>query len=400
NKDKNHKEAKELLKVFNIEIDTKTKIENLSVNTKQFIEIAREVDKKNLKILLLDEPTACLNKYDTEIFKNIINILKQKGVSIIFISHRLDEITNLCDKVAVFKDGEMVSKYEKKEFDIEKIAIDMIGKKVSKSKKSDEDRTIDYKNTKKILEFDNISIQNGNKQMKNINIDIYKGEILGITSLAGHGYTMLSNLIMGMYKCNGNILYKNSKININTPHKTIQSGIVMIPDERKEMGVLLEASIKNNIIFTACYSKNKFLKYPKLKGLSFLNKFKANDYVDKCIDEFNIKCSSKNQYVRELSGGNQQKICIARALSTNPEILFIGEPTRGIDIYSKEIILNLLLEANKNNNTTIVIASSEIEELKRVCDRIIVMYEGQVFTELSPTEEDEVFSLAISGRRR
>lgn len=400
NSKKNHEEAKRLLEGFGLKIDTKSFTKDLSVNIKQFIEIAREVDKKNLKLLLLDEPTACLNKEDVNIFMKIIDKLKEKGVSIIFISHRLDEIMHLCDNITVFRDGCIVSKYSNKEFDTEKIAIDMIGKKVNKTTKSDEHRYIDYSNNEKILSFKHVNMFDNNKKFENINVDIYKGEILGITSLAGHGHTILGNSIMGIYKTKGEVIYKDSKIDLNTPYKTIKKGIVLIPDERKEMGVLLDSSVSDNIIFTACYSKNKFLKHPKLKGLSMLNKPYINTYVESCIDKFNIKCSSKKQSVRELSGGNQQKICMARALSTKPELLFIGEPTRGIDIYSKEIILKMLLDVNKKDNTTIVIASSEIDELKRVCDRIIVMYEGAIFEELSPTEDDEVFSLAISGKRR
>lgn len=400
NKKQNHVDAKKIFDKFNIDIDTKQYVKDVSVNIKQFIEIAREIDKKDLKLLLLDEPTACLNKEDASTFINIIKTLKDKGVSIIFISHRLDEVVELCDKVTVLRDGYVVSRYKKDEFDVEKIAIDMIGQKVHKTTKANDSRKIIYDECKKVLSFNNLSIYDNNKVFEDINIDIFKGEILGITSLAGHGHTVIPNSIMGMYQTKGGVLYNGDVLNLNTPHKTIQQGIVMIPGERKEMGVLLDSSIKENIIFTSLYSKNNFLKRPRLKGLSFLDKKNINSYVDDCIKRFNIKCSSKKQYVKELSGGNQQKICIARALSTEPNVLFISEPTRGIDIYSKEIILKMLLETNKNKNTTIVISSSEIDELKRICDRIIVMYEGKVFDELSPNEDDEVFSLAISGKRR
>lgn len=146
--------------------------------------------------------------------------------------------------------------------------------------------------------------------------------------------------------------------------------------------------------------QGKFLKYPKLKGLSLLDKKRIKETVDESIKEYNIKCSSPQQKARELSGGNQQKICIARAVITEPEVLFVSEPTRGIDIFSKEIILDTLVGLNKEKGTTIVMASSEIDELKRICDRVIVMYEGKIFDILSPEDDDEVYSLAISGKRR
>lgn len=398
NNSKNHEDSKKLLESFGLNLDTKKLIKDLSVNIKQFIEIAREVDKKDLKILLLDEPTACFNKEDASIFMEIVKSLKNKGVSIIFISHRLDEITSICDRVTIFRDGHIVSTYDKDVFSIENIAIDMIGKKVNKVSREKEHK----KNTsdKNIISFKNVNIHDENKEFKDINIDIKDGEILGITGLAGHGHTMFGNVIMGLHNFEGDIIYKNEKLNIKKVHETIQKGIVMLPDERKELGVLLNSTVKENIIFTSCYSKNNFLKNNCLKGLSFLNKNKIDSYVDNQIKQMNIKCSSKNQNVGELSGGNQQKICIARLIATDPKVLFVGEPTRGIDLYSKEIILNMLLDMNKEKNTTIVIASSEIDELKRVCDRVIVMYEGKVFDILSPDEDDEVYSLAISGKRR
>lgn len=398
NKQKNHEESKALLESFEIYLDTKKLVKDLSVNIKQFIEIAREVDKQDLKILLLDEPTACFNKEDASMFMQIIRKLKDKGISIIFISHRLDEITSLCDKITVFRDGKIVSDYDRDKFCVEKIAIDMIGKKVNKASKN----TVfsNDKNNKSVISFKNINIYDGNRKFEDINLDIKEGEILGITGLAGHGHTILGNTIMGLNDYEGEISYYGDKLNIKKVHETIQKGIVMLPDERKELGVLLNSTVKENIIFTSCYSKNKFLKLPKLKGLSFLNKSNIDNFVDEQIDKMNIKCSCKNQKVGQLSGGNQQKICISRLLATEPRVLFVGEPTRGIDLYSKEIILNMLIDMNKEKDTTIVIASSEIDELKRVCDRIIVMYEGKIFDILSPSEDEEVFSLAISGKRR
>lgn len=398
NKSKNHEDSKKLLESFGLNLDTKKLVKDLSVNIKQFIEIAREVDKKNLKILLLDEPTACFNKEDTNIFIKIIESLKNKGISIIFISHRLEEITSICDRVTVFRDGEIVSNYNKERFNIENIAIDMIGKKVSKVSRDEYHKK--HIDNRDIISFKNVNVHDGNKEFRNINVDIKDGEILGIIGLAGHGHTIFGNVIMGLHNFEGDIIYNGEKLNIKKVHETIQKGIVMLPDERKELGVLLNSTVKDNIIFTSCYSKNNFLKNNKLKGLSFLNKNKINSYVDNQIKQMNIKCSSKNQNVGELSGGNQQKICISRLLSTNPKVLFVGEPTRGIDLYSKEIILNMLLDMNKEKNTTIVIASSEIDELKRICDRVIVMYEGKVFDILSPNDDDEVYSLAISGKRR
>lgn len=396
-KEKNEKEAREVLKEMGIDIDVNMSIKNLNVSLKQFIEIAREVSNRNLKVLFLDEPTASLNKEDTEMFMKIIKSLKDKGISIIFISHRLDEVVELCDEVTIFRDGEVVANYQKKDLDVEKIAIDMIGKKVNKTVNKDRQTNLKSEN---ILELKNISVLGKNNGISNVDMEIKKGEILGITSLAGHGHTDISYAVMGIYKTSGEIIYKGENITNTKTDKIIENGIIMVPDERKERGLLLESDVTDNIIFTSCYSKGKFLKYPKLKGLSILDKKAIKSTVKESIKEYNIKCSSSSQKVRELSGGNQQKICIARSVITEPQVLFVSEPTRGIDIFSKEIILDTLVKINKQKNTTIVMASSEIEELKRICDRVIVMYEGKIFDILSPEEDDEVYSLAISGKRR
>lgn len=151
--------------------------------------------------------------------------------------------------------------------------------------------------------------------------------------------------------------------------------------------------------FGSYHQHQEFLKYPKLRGLSFLNNKRIDGYSKKLVEDLNIKVRDIYQPIKELSGGNQQKVCIGRALTMKPKVLFIGEPTRGIDIYSKEIILDLLLKMNEEEGMTIVISSGEIGELKRICDRIVIMYEGEVFDILDPDEDDEVFSLAISGRR-
>ncbi|TQQ84660.1 sugar ABC transporter ATP-binding protein [Peptacetobacter hominis] len=397
-KKRNIEESELMMKEFGIEnIDVKRNIDSLNVSMKQFVEIAREVSNRKLKVLFLDEPTASLNKEDVEIFKKIVRNLKEKGVSIIFISHRLDEVVDLCDTVTVFRDGEIVSSYERKDFDSEKIAIDMIGKKVSKVEKNREEH---FTSDEIILELKNLSIKEKNRSINDVNLSVKKGEIVGITSLAGHGHTEISYAVMGILKSKGDIIYKGKKLNTEKTDKTIADGIVMIPDERKERGLLLESNISDNIVYTACYSKNRYLKYPSLKGLSPFDKKMIDKDVKECIEKYNIKCSSKDQKVKELSGGNQQKVCIARAVITEPEVLFVSEPTRGIDIFSKEIILKTLIDINKENGTTVIVSSSEIDELKRICDRVVIMYEGRIFDILSPYEDDEVYSLAISGKRR
>lgn len=389
---KDHEESKDILNKLGIDIDTYVKVLNLSTNMKQFIEIAREVSKNDLKLLMLDEPTAVLNKEDSDTLLKIIKDIAKKGTSIIFVSHRLEEITEICDRVTVLRDGEVVSRYKKLEFNIEKIAEDMIGHKVVKV--YNEKKGLKEEN---ILEFQNFSVHMPGERVKDINLTVKKGEILGITSLAGHGKLGLGYGIMGVHKTEGKVNYKGSNLSLDNSKEIIQKGIYMISDDRKNLGLLMDHSVRDNIVFTALQNNNRFLKRIPVFNLSILNKKESKEYVEKCIDDFNIKCSSLNQNVRELSGGNQQKVCIARAIALNPEVLFVAEPTRGVDVGAKERILDMLLKINDENNTTVVIASSELEELKRVCDRVVVMYEGKIFDILDPKISDNNFALALSG---
>lgn len=391
---KNQEDAQRSLSKLGTNFKTNLLVKELPVNIKQFIEIARELDKNNLKILMLDEPTASLNKEDTKLLLEALKKIASMGTSIIFISHRLEEVTELCDRVTILRDGNVIANYSKDEFDIDKIAIDMVGMQVIKVLK-EKSRT----NEKDLISFNNVEVDYGERTFRDVSLNVKEGEILGITGLAGHGQEIFSYGLMGLYNMKGEIIFDGDKIVPGDIPSIFSKGIYMIPDERKELGLLLEEPVWKNIIFGTWDRKKSFLKNPKLKGMSFLNHRIIEEYAETMVEDLNIKVSDIHQTTRELSGGNQQKVCIARAMTIEPRILFIGEPTRGIDIYSKELILDMLIKMNKEKGVTIVISSGEIGELKRVCDRIAVMFEGKVFDVFDSEEKDEVFSLAISGRK-
>lgn len=389
---RNRKEASAVLSKVGVEIDTGAKAKNYSTNLKQFIEIARELDNEKLKVLILDEPTSSLNVEETNQLLDHLRQIALEGISIIFISHRLDEVTDLCDRVTVLRDGVMISQYTRDEYDIKRIALDMIGKEVVQTAKTSGRRS---KNG--ILKFDRVSINSGDRNHEDISLEVREGEVLGITGLAGHGQEIFGYGIMGLYNLEGSILFEGKRV---YPGKdAFQKGIYLLPDERKELGLLIEQSVSENMVFGSHVRRKEFLKHPSLGPLSGFNQKTIDSYVDSMIESLNIKTKSRSQTVRELSGGNQQKVCIARAISVKPKLLFVGEPTRGIDIYSKEIILKMLLKLNSEENTTVVISSGEVSELKRVCDRIAIMYENRVFEIFEGDFESEAFALAMSGRR-
>lgn len=380
----NYSDSKVSLTKLGIDSDPSLKVKRLSTNIKQFIEIAREIDKDNLKILMLDEPTSSLNLEQTKVLLSHLREISNNGTGIIFTSHRLEEIIDVCDKVTVLRDGRKVCTYEKKDFDIKQIALDMIGQEVVQALSSD--RVIKDKN---ILSFENVEIIAGYKKHTDISLDIKEGEILGITGLAGHGQEMFGYGLMGIYDLKGKIIYDG---------KNLKDDIYLLPDERKELGLLMNKSVWENIIFETYRNRKDFLKFPKLNLLSPLNRREIDNYSKELCERLNIKVHDIDQSVSELSGGNQQKVCVARAITIDPKVLFVGDPTRGIDIYSKEIILEMLLKLNRENDTTIVISSGEISELKRVCDRIAIIYENKVFKVFDSNFNSEEFTLAVSGR--
>jgi simple sugar transport system ATP-binding protein len=235
------------------------------------------------------------------------------------------------------------------------------------------------------------------EEIKGLDLTVFEGEILGLTSLSGHGKLALGYGIMGMYPTSGEVVYKNKKIDRMDAKTNILKGIYVLPDDRQTLGILPEHSLVDNIIFTGNQIKNLFSRNFGRPYLGFIDQKKVNSHVHQMVQDLEIKCASVKQKIKELSGGNQQKVCIARALTLNPKLLIVAEPTRGIDISAKEKILQMLLDINRTKHTTIVIVSSELDELKRVCDRIAVMVDGRIFKILFPDSSDIEFGLALAG---
>lgn len=375
-----------------INLDVNLKVINLTTNLKQFVEIAREIDRSDLKLLMLDEPTAVLNKNDGLKLIEILQDMSRREIGILFISHRLEEVQHICDRVSVLRDGQLVSQYDRGHISINNLARDMIGHVVNKAAAAKREIP-----SEPVIAFKRFCVEMPGEEIKDLDLNVNKGEILGITSLSGQGKLALGYGIMGMYPADGEVYYENNRMASLDARTNILRGMYVLPDDRQGLGIIAEQSVENNIVFTGNQIKNMFGQDSPFAFLGFIDHQKTRLHVDNMIRDFDIKCTSIKQAVRELSGGNQQKVCIARALTLDPTLLFVAEPTRGVDIAAKEKILNMLIEINRTRNTTIVIASSELDELKRVCDRIAVMVGGRIFKILSPDSSDIDFGLALSG---
>ncbi|KUG05110.1 ribose abc transport system, atp-binding protein rbsa [hydrocarbon metagenome] len=394
-KKRNQAEAGKVLQNLGVDPDVNLKIIDLSISLKQFVELAREISRDNLKLLVLDEPTAVLGREDSAAFLKIITDIAHKGTAIIFISHRLEEVVAVCQRITVLRDGKIVDVYQEEQFDINRIAESMIGHSLTKTS-----RTRGILKEKPIMRFHNFAVAMPGEQIEEFNVNLYQGEILGVAGLSGHGKLALGKGIMGIYPTAGQVTVDERILDTSNPADALTQGIYYVPDDRRETGLLMDHSIMENIIFTAVQQKASFLKYPCFGLMSTIDYPSSTTYTKDCIKTLDIRCQNIHQKVGTLSGGNQQKVCLARAMAMEARILIVSEPSRGIDIGAKARILESLLQINRELGTAIIISSSELDELKYLCDRIVVMYEGKNFGIFSPNDDDLTFAMAFSGKRK
>ena len=388
------KDSQKALNQLGMTVDDWLPIAGLPVGYMQFVEIAREIDKENMKLLVFDEPTAVLAESEADKLLEAMRKLAAKGISILFITHRLDEVMAVADNITVMRDGEQVGHLSHDEATVEKIAEMMVGRKVDRIERDIKVAAQD----EIIMSIKNLHVNMPGEMVKGIDLDIKKGEILGIGGLAGQGKIGIANGVMGLYRATGNVQKNGKEIVLNNPREAINSKLAFVSEDRRGVGLLLDNSIELNIVMTSMQIQDKFLK-PLLgiKMLSLQDDKAIREWANKMIKDLDIRCTGPAQFTRRLSGGNQQKVCIARALTLEPEILFVSEPTRGIDIGAKKLVLDLLVKLNQELGMTIVMTSSELGELRSICDRIAIIYEGKIEGILDPKASDVEFGLMMAG---
>lgn len=392
------RESKEALEEIGLGIDELLPVMGLPVGYKQFIEIAREVDKSknnNLNLLVFDEPTAVLTESEADKLLEIIKKLAQKGISIIFISHRLDEVIKLSNRIVVLRDGEKVAEKSSSQTNVLELAELMVGRKmkldIGVKRKPLSDGEV-------ILKIKDLHVDMPGEIVKGVDLEVKKGEILGIGGLAGHGKIGIANGIAGLYPAKGEVIYKGENLTLNNPFNFLKKGMAFLSEDRRGVGLMLDESLELNIGVTAFYIIGKFAK--EILGTKYLDSKSLREWTLKMIKDLDIRCLGPHQLVRSLSGGNQQKVCIARALTLEPEVLFVSEPTRGIDVAAKQKVLELLVKFNQELGMTIVFTSSELQELKAISDRIAIIHQGKVEEILPPNASDVEFGLVMSGIKR
>ncbi|MCI8303453.1 MAG: sugar ABC transporter ATP-binding protein [Lawsonibacter sp.] len=377
-----------------VEIDAKMVISSMPVGHKQFTEIARELSKDQLKLLILDEPTAVLTEKEAEALLESIRGMAAQGISIIFITHRLHEILAVCDKVVVMRDGYVVQDVSAKGASVEDITRWMVGRDITGPGVQTEPG--ERRSSEKVaMSIKRLWVDMPGETVRDVSLDVQEGEILGIGGLAGQGKLGIPNGIMGLYEAGGSVVFDGKEIPLNSPRRCLDASLAFVSEDRREVGLLLDETLEWNVAFPAMQIQNKFLK--KLLGgvVKWRDERAIRTVTQKYIDQLQIKCTSSKQKAKELSGGNQQKVCLAKAFALEPRFLFVSEPTRGIDVGAKALVLEALRQFNRENGVTIVMISSELEELRQTCDRIAIVSGGQIAGILPASAPSEEFGILM-----
>jgi len=387
-------DARKALDSVGMGIDEWTMVQGLPVGYMQFVEIAREIDKTGIKLLVFDEPTAVLTESEATQLISVMKKISASGIAIIFITHRLDEVVAASDSITVLRDGKLVTARKTSETTIVDMAELMIGRKGEAVVEAGE-RPAPC--GKVALHVKDLHVEMPGERVRGLSMDVYEGEIFGIGGLAGQGKLGIPNGVMGLYDVTGEVELFGEPLKLGNTREALNAGIAMVSEDRKGVGLLLDRSIEDNIVFNAMQIRGEYLH--KLGPVSLKNSKAIRETAEKMIKDLDIRCFGPTQASGTLSGGNQQKVCIARALCMSPKFLFVSEPTRGIDIGAKKLVLETLVRLNREQGMTIVIVSSELQELRSVSDRIAIVSEGKLVDILSPHASDADFGLAMSGIR-
>lgn len=389
------RDSQDAISRLGLSIDDWAVVAGLPVGYKQFIEIAREIDKKNVKLLVLDEPTAVLTESEADKLLEAMRNLAKAGIAMLFITHRLDEVLAVADNITILRDGAVVASMPRKDAKVERIAEIMVGRSIEKTslpprKKEPGDEDI-------VLSIKDLKVDMTGEAVKGIDLNVRRGEILGIGGLAGHGKVGIANGVMGLFPSTGSVEKDGVPVKLNSPYEALSAKMAFVSEDRRGTGLLLDDAAEVNMVMTSMQVQNKFLMTGILKGLRLADNAAIRKYADGMIDELDIRCTGPTQPVRRLSGGNQQKVCLARAFALEPELMWVSEPTRGIDVGAKELVLDQLVKFNRDFGMTVIMTSSELAELRKICDRIVIVYEGRIAGILSPDAPDLDFGLMMAG---
>ena len=376
--------SSKIMKELDLNVDVTRTLEDYSLALQQMIAIARAVDME-CKVLILDEPTSSLDDNEVAKLFKLMRQLKEKGVSIVFVTHFLEQVYEVCDRITVLRNGTLVGEYPIAELPRVKLVAAMMGKDFDDLASIKTEDNIDFTNAPLVVKAKGMSHKG---TIKPFDLEIHKGEVVGLTGLLGSGRSELARVIYGADKNQtGELEFNGQKVKINAPIDAMNLGMGLLPDDRKAEGIIGDLSVRENIILALQAKRGMFHLLPMSK---------QNEIADKYIEMLQIKTASKETLIGQLSGGNQQKVILARWLATDPDFLILDEPTRGIDVGTKTEIQKLVLKLAKEGKSLIFI-SSEIEEMIRTCNKLIILRDGQTVGEITENLTQENVMSGIAG---
>ncbi|XJZ27054.1 sugar ABC transporter ATP-binding protein [Bacillota bacterium Lsc_1132] len=384
-KDKEMKQkTKEYLNRLGIDIDPSIEAGNLSVGQQQMIEIARAV-AANTEVLIMDEPTAALTDREIQVLFKVINHLKKQGVGIVYISHRMEEIFQICDRISVLRDGQFVGMKAISNTNFDEIVKLMVGRQLG-------DR---FPERSTIIGPERFRVENltSEDSFQDISFTVQQGEVIGVAGLMGAGRTEIMEAIFGYRHLDGGRVFVDGKeVNIKSPFDAIREGIGFVTEDRKIQGLILDLSVRENFVIT---------NLDRISAMGIVSNQKEIQYVDEMIHKLRVKTSGQELSVRSLSGGNQQKIVIGKWIGINPKILILDEPTRGVDVGAKKEIYQLMNELTRQG-VSIIMVSSELPEILGMSDRILVIHEGNLAAILNKSEANQelIMQYATGGNKQ
>jgi ribose transport system ATP-binding protein len=377
-----YSQAQVLLDQLNVNVDSRASVQDLSIAQRQMVEVAKALSF-NADLIAMDEPTSSLTDRETEILFQVMRSFKERGISIIFISHRLEEVFEIADRITVLRDGETIGTGRIDALHVDQVVRMMVGRELGELYPKD-----DIEQRGVVLEA--TGLEDG-RELHPANISLQSGEILGIAGLAGAGRTALAETLFGARpSVKGQIKIGGRLVKVQHPGHAIRLGIGFVPEDRKLQGLFLNMAVRENVVISAL---------PEVSRFSFVNFSKADKLAREFIEKLKIRTPSVKQIIRNLSGGNQQKVIIARWLTLKPRILILDEPTRGIDVATKAEIHALMNQLAKEG-VAVMMVSSDLPEVLGVSDRILVMRAGRIVAEFSREEatQDNIMHAATGGR--
>jgi len=386
-------DARRALDRVGLDIDEWLPVAGLPVGHMQFIEIAREVDKERLRLIIFDEPTAVLAESEAERLLESMRAFAASGVAVLFITHRLDEVKAIADSMTILRDSEVAGRPDPKATSVVRVAELMVGRPAGAAM----GRRGAELGSEPALSIERLNVRMPGEPVQDVSLTVRRGEILGIGGLAGHGKLGIANGIMGLFPATGAVSLFGEAFPLNDAREALTRGLAFVSEDRRGVGLLGEESIELNIALSALEAHGRFLHPFPIPAFRTLDAKGMRAHAREMIERLDIRTTGPVQQVRRLSGGNQQKVCLARAMALRPRILFVNEPTRGIDIGAKERVLEILVKLNREDGVTLIVTSSELAELRSLCDRILLVYRGRVAAVLPPDAPDAAFGLAMAG---